>query len=198
MEEIASLCRIDSEGRGMSAGTQEHNMNSKRIFAGIVAAAILASTSPAYAGHVGGAGGFGGGFGGSLGGLGGSSRLSGAGSLGSHGSLNDSLGSANTKPAAKVAGKTVGKVDGAAASATHDAGSDHGYAAVRGTSFAAPIVAALLAKDIASPNAADAAAAIDALAKTAIDLGPPGRDLTYGFGLVGADFRIDPTPLTHH
>ncbi len=77
------------------------------------------------------------------------------------------------------------------------ADSDHGYTAVRGTSFAAPFVAALLAKDIASPNTADASAAVDALAKTAIDLGPPGRDLTYGFGLVGADYRIDPAPLIH-
>jgi subtilisin family serine protease len=75
------------------------------------------------------------------------------------------------------------------------AGSDHTYAAVRGTSFAAPFVAALLAARLAAPNSADAAAAIDALAKTAVDLGPPGRDLTYGFGLVGADYRIDPTPL---
>jgi subtilisin family serine protease len=75
------------------------------------------------------------------------------------------------------------------------AGSDHSYAAVRGTSFAAPFVAALLAAGLAAPNSADAAAAIDALAKTAVDLGPPGRDLTYGFGLVGAEYRIDPTPL---
>jgi subtilisin family serine protease len=75
------------------------------------------------------------------------------------------------------------------------AGSDHAYAAVRGTSFAAPFVAALLASGLAAPNSADAAAAIDALAKTAVDLGPPGRDLTYGFGLVGADYRIDPAPL---
>jgi Subtilase family len=75
------------------------------------------------------------------------------------------------------------------------AGSDHAYAAVRGTSFAAPFVAALLATGLAAPNSADAAAAIDALAKTALDLGPPGRDLTYGFGLVGADYRIDPAPL---
>ena len=75
------------------------------------------------------------------------------------------------------------------------AGSDHTYAAVRGTSFAAPFVAALLAARLAAPNSADAAAAIEQLAKTAIDLGPPGRDLTYGFGLVGADYRIDPAPL---
>ena len=75
------------------------------------------------------------------------------------------------------------------------AGSDHSYAAVRGTSFAAPFVAALLAAGLAAPNSADAVAAIDALAKTAVDLGPPGRDLTYGFGLVGAEYRIDPTPL---
>ena len=75
------------------------------------------------------------------------------------------------------------------------AGSDHAYAAVRGTSFAAPFVAALLASGLRAPNSADAATAIEQLAKTAVDLGPPGRDLTYGFGLVGADYRIDPEPL---
>ncbi|MEA3198383.1 MAG: hypothetical protein QOF32_2435, partial [Gammaproteobacteria bacterium] len=75
------------------------------------------------------------------------------------------------------------------------AGGAHGYAAVRGTSFAAPFVAALLASELTSPNAAEASAAVDALAKAAVDLGPPGRDLTYGFGLVGADYRIDPAPL---
>jgi subtilisin family serine protease len=75
------------------------------------------------------------------------------------------------------------------------AGSDHTYAAVRGTSFAAPFVAALLATGLAEPDATAAAAAIDTLAKTAVDLGPPGRDLTYGFGLVGADYRVDPAPL---
>jgi hypothetical protein len=75
------------------------------------------------------------------------------------------------------------------------AGSDHAYAAVRGTSFAAPFVAALLAAGLAAPNSADATAAVEQLARTAVDLGPPGRDLTYGFGLVGADYRIDPAPL---
>jgi subtilisin family serine protease len=77
------------------------------------------------------------------------------------------------------------------------AGGDGGYAAVRGTSFAAPIVAALLAGAISAPSPTDAAAAIDALAKSAVDLGPPGRDLTYGFGLVGAEYRVDPAILIH-
>lgn len=75
------------------------------------------------------------------------------------------------------------------------ASGDHAYAAVRGTSFAAPFVAALLASAMDAPDSAAATAAIDALAKTAVDLGPPGRDLTYGFGLIGADYRFDPTPL---
>ena len=75
------------------------------------------------------------------------------------------------------------------------AADDHAYAAVRGTSFAAPFVTALLASGMSAPDSSKAAGAIDALAKTAIDLGAPGRDLTYGFGLVGADYRIDPAPL---
>lgn len=77
------------------------------------------------------------------------------------------------------------------------AGGKGGYSAVRGTSFAAPIVAALLAGTLSAPNPAGAAAAIDALAKSALDLGPPGRDLTYGFGLVGAEYRMDPAILVH-
>jgi len=64
---------------------------------------------------------------------------------------------------------------------------DHGYAAVRGTSFAAPTVAALLAAPLSTPDRNAARAAIEALAKQAIRLGRPGKDLTYGFGLVGAE-----------
>ena len=71
----------------------------------------------------------------------------------------------------------------------------HGYAAMRGTSFAAPIVAGLLAAAITTPGLADANAAIEALAHTAKHIGSPGRDLTYGYGLVGAEYRNDPTPL---
>jgi subtilisin family serine protease len=63
------------------------------------------------------------------------------------------------------------------------------FAIVRGTSFAAPIVAGLLA---ARPRALDQAAAADAiseLARRAVDLGAPGLDPVYGNGLVGASLR---------
>jgi hypothetical protein len=66
---------------------------------------------------------------------------------------------------------------------------DHGYAAVRGTSFAAPTVAGLLALSLAAPDRRAAVAAIDALTKQAIHLGGTGKDLTYGFGLVGSEDR---------
>jgi subtilase family protein len=62
---------------------------------------------------------------------------------------------------------------------------EHGYADVRGTSFAAPTVAALLAALSSAPDRHAADAAVDALARSAIHLGSAGRDLTYGFGLVG-------------
>ena len=65
------------------------------------------------------------------------------------------------------------------------------YSSIRGTSFAAPIVAALLAQSVTSPEVSSSNAAIDSLAQSAIDLGPKGRDLTYGYGLVGADYSTD-------
>jgi subtilisin family serine protease len=64
---------------------------------------------------------------------------------------------------------------------------DHGFSGVRGTSFAAPTVASLLATSLSVPDPQAAQAAIAALAKQAIGLGAPGKDLTYGFGLVGAN-----------
>lgn len=69
------------------------------------------------------------------------------------------------------------------------AAADNGgkYSAVRGTSFAAPIVAGFLAQILSTPDLSASDAAVEALAVHAIDLGPPGRDLTYGFGLVGAE-----------
>jgi subtilisin family serine protease len=77
------------------------------------------------------------------------------------------------------------------------ASGESGYSNVRGTSFASPIVAGLLAARITAPDPGQVSAAIDALSKTAIDLGSPGRDLTYGFGLVGAEYRMDPVNLIH-
>ncbi|MFI4885226.1 MAG: S8 family serine peptidase [Steroidobacterales bacterium] len=74
-----------------------------------------------------------------------------------------------------------------------------GFGTVRGTSFAAPVVAGLLAKELASleygsepgplprMDPAAARAAVDALARAAIHLGAPGRNAVFGYGLVGAD-----------
>lgn len=58
------------------------------------------------------------------------------------------------------------------------------YAVARGTSFAAPLVAAALAQALPAPDPAAAARAVQALAARAIDLGDPGRDAVYGWGLV--------------
>jgi subtilisin family serine protease len=63
------------------------------------------------------------------------------------------------------------------------------YALVRGTSFAAPIVAGLLAEALRVPDKAAAQRAVADLATHAIDLGAPGPDPVYGFGLVGGDLR---------
>jgi len=53
-----------------------------------------------------------------------------------------------------------------------------------GTSFAAPVIAARLAGQLRSPDAAAAQQAIRALEAEARDLGPPGRDPIYGAGLI--------------
>ena len=71
-------------------------------------------------------------------------------------------------------------------------GERRGYATARGTSFAAPLVAGLLAARLPEPEPTAARQALDALARQAIDLGAPGRDGVFGFGLVGEDLRIDP------
>ena len=59
------------------------------------------------------------------------------------------------------------------------------YHDVRGTSFASPIVAALLASRLQHPDRTGAQTAVQSLQMEALDLGPRGRDDTYGFGLVG-------------
>jgi subtilisin family serine protease len=65
------------------------------------------------------------------------------------------------------------------------------FAVVRGTSFAAPIVAGLLAASLHEPNRESAAKAIETLAGQAVDLGSRGVDKTYGSGLVGDFVRTE-------
>jgi subtilisin family serine protease len=69
------------------------------------------------------------------------------------------------------------------------------YGAVRGTSFAAPIVAGKLAALMNGRSPGAAQAAISALSRQARDLGPKGPDKTYGRGLVGEDVRVSPRTL---
>ena len=60
-----------------------------------------------------------------------------------------------------------------------------GYSPVRGTSFAAPIVASRLALLLEHPDRVAAERAVSELAASAIDLGSPGRDSVYGNGCIG-------------
>jgi subtilisin family serine protease len=67
-----------------------------------------------------------------------------------------------------------------------------GYSNVRGTSFAAPLVAGLLALRLPEPERNAARAAIASLAHEAIHLGGTGRDSTFGLGLVAEQQRVPP------
>jgi len=67
------------------------------------------------------------------------------------------------------------------------------FTAVRGTSFAAPIVAGMLAQSLHAPDIQAAPEAVELLAQQAIDLGARGSDPIYGHGLVGEQFRIVPS-----
>lgn len=66
------------------------------------------------------------------------------------------------------------------------------YATVRGTSFAAPLVAGLLAASMTQPDKTAAERAVAALTGQAIDLGSRGADSAYGNGLVGDSLRTEP------
>jgi Subtilase family len=69
--------------------------------------------------------------------------------------------------------------------------SPQGYEAVRGTSFAAPLVACLLGAKLSEPDSAAAARAINDLAARAVHLGANGLNPVYGYGLVAADLGPD-------
>jgi subtilisin family serine protease len=66
---------------------------------------------------------------------------------------------------------------------------DEPFAIVRGTSFAAPIVAGLIARQIGAVDKEQADAAVAALVSQASDLGTRGVDKIYGNGLVGNELR---------
>ncbi len=59
------------------------------------------------------------------------------------------------------------------------------YAPVRGTSFAAPIVAAIMAADLDSPDVAERDRVVAKWTLAATDLGKRGRDDVYGAGELG-------------
>jgi subtilisin family serine protease len=66
------------------------------------------------------------------------------------------------------------------------------YASVRGTSFAAPLVAGLLAAQLDTPDPVASKLAVQALARQAVDLGASGRDPVFGWGLVAESSRTAP------
>jgi subtilisin family serine protease len=74
--------------------------------------------------------------------------------------------------------------------------SPQGYVLVRGTSFAAPLVAGLLALGLKAPDEAAARAALADLAAHADPRGVRGADPAYGYGLVAAELRPQPA-LAH-
>ena len=65
---------------------------------------------------------------------------------------------------------------------------------VRGTSFAAPLVAGLLAVRLPGPDPAGAQQAVEELGREAVDLGAAGVDPVYGHGLVGTDLAVGRKP----
>jgi len=70
------------------------------------------------------------------------------------------------------------------------AGIETPFAKVRGTSFASPLVAGLLARSINAPGKERAESAVAMLVAQATDLGAKGTDKVYGNGLVGDDLRM--------
>src|SRR5256885_14606011 len=74
------------------------------------------------------------------------------------------------------------------------AGPRQGDALVRGTSFASPIVAGLLALELPTPDESAARQAVAALAARAVGLGTPGLGPVYRHGLVGGGPPRAPAP----
>lgn len=69
------------------------------------------------------------------------------------------------------------------------------YRQVRGTSYAAPIVAGLLARRLRSPDPQLAKQAVAELGRQAVRPDASSASNATGYGVVGAELRIDPTRL---
>jgi subtilisin family serine protease len=69
------------------------------------------------------------------------------------------------------------------------------YAAVRGTSYAAPLVAGLLARELVDAGEGGTAAALQRLAALAVDGGRRGRDKSFGQGILAQDLRTAPAAM---
>ena len=72
------------------------------------------------------------------------------------------------------------------------AGPGQRYVNVRGSSFAAPLVAGLLSQQLQRPSRSGAEAALGKVAAMAVDAGARGPDPIYGRGVVATDRRIAP------
>ena len=66
------------------------------------------------------------------------------------------------------------------------------YAAVRGTSYASPLVAGLIARLLANEDRVGVEQVVQQLAATAADRGSSRRGGRHGYGLVGMELRTDP------
>ena len=70
------------------------------------------------------------------------------------------------------------------------------YTIVRGTSYASPLVAGLLARLLAQDGSVTVDEVVQQLAAAAVDRGKAGRDRRYGYGLVGMELRTDAAHFT--
>ncbi len=74
----------------------------------------------------------------------------------------------------------------------------NGFTIARGTSFASPLVAGILAASVHMPDSSAAQLAVVALARRAADAGAPGRDAVYGYGIVARELRTEPAFVMAH
>jgi hypothetical protein len=72
---------------------------------------------------------------------------------------------------------------------------ESGYVVARGTSFAAPTVAGLLCNALPAPDPDAASLVLRQWQQRAVDLGAPGRDDVYGWGLLDWSGRVPPQRL---